>query len=95
MEEPMTASVVTVKTSPLMATSCGRCPRTPRRTVYAKRLREKHMFFSGLLSSREARENKYISHQHRGGVEYQIGITQKNISDFGWTLSLKNGPPIM
>jgi hypothetical protein len=26
--------------------------------------------------------NKYLSHQHRGGIEYQIGITDKNISDF-------------
>lgn len=35
-----------------------------------------------ILSSDEAKSNKYLSHQHRGGIEYQIGITDKNISDF-------------
>lgn len=35
-----------------------------------------------VLSSAEAKNNRYISHQHRGGIEYQIGITDKNISDF-------------
>lgn len=36
-----------------------------------------------VLSSREVKENKYYSPQHRGGIEYQIGITEKNISEFG------------
>lgn len=35
-----------------------------------------------VMSSQEAKENKYISHQHRGGIEYQIGITEKNITEF-------------
>jgi len=35
-----------------------------------------------VLSSREVKENKYYSPQHRGGIEYQIGITEKNISEF-------------
>lgn len=35
-----------------------------------------------VLSTKEVRKNKYISHQHRGGVEYQIGITDKNLSAF-------------
>ena len=35
-----------------------------------------------VMSSKEAKKNKYISHQHRGGIEYQIGITDKNLSDF-------------
>ncbi len=35
-----------------------------------------------VLTNSEVKENKYISHQHRGGVEYQIGITHKNISEF-------------
>jgi len=35
-----------------------------------------------VMTSREAKESKYISHQHRGGIEYQIGITEKNIADF-------------
>lgn len=35
-----------------------------------------------VMTSKEAKRNKYISHQHRGGIEYQIGITDKNISDF-------------
>jgi len=35
-----------------------------------------------VLSSQEVRENKHLSHQHRGGVEYQIGVTEKNISLF-------------
>lgn len=36
-----------------------------------------------VMSSKEVKKNKYISHQHRGGIEYQIGITDKNISEFG------------
>ena len=35
-----------------------------------------------VMSSKEAKGNKYISHQHRGGIEYQIGITDKNIAEF-------------
>ncbi len=35
-----------------------------------------------VLSSSEAKSNPYISHQHRGGIEYQIGITERNIKDF-------------
>lgn len=35
-----------------------------------------------ILSRDEAKSNKYLSHQHRGGIEYQIGITDKNISEF-------------
>lgn len=35
-----------------------------------------------VLSRKEVRENKYLSHQHRGGIEYQIGITEKNIAEF-------------
>jgi len=35
-----------------------------------------------VLSNEEVKTNPYISHQHRGGVEYQIGVTEKNISQF-------------
>ena len=35
-----------------------------------------------VMTSKEAKESKYISHQHRGGIEYQIGVTDKNIADF-------------
>lgn len=35
-----------------------------------------------ILSRKEIKKNKYLSHQHRGGIEYQIGITDKNIKDF-------------
>jgi len=35
-----------------------------------------------VLSRDDVKLNKYLSHQHRGGIEYQIGITHKNISDF-------------
>ncbi|MFQ6091479.1 MAG: hypothetical protein ACE5OR_02170 [bacterium] len=35
-----------------------------------------------VLSSKEVKENKYYSPQHRGGIEYQIGITDKNIAEF-------------
>lgn len=35
-----------------------------------------------VMSSKEAKNSEYISHQHRGGIEYQIGITDKNISTF-------------
>ena len=35
-----------------------------------------------VLSNEEAKSNDYLSHQHRGGIEYQIGITHRNISEF-------------
>lgn len=35
-----------------------------------------------VFSNDEVTKNKYLSHQHRGGIEYQIGITDKNITDF-------------
>jgi hypothetical protein len=35
-----------------------------------------------VFSNEEVKSNKYLSHQHRGGIEYQIGITNKNIKDF-------------
>jgi hypothetical protein len=35
-----------------------------------------------VLSSKEVKVNKYYSPQHRGGIEYQIGITDKNIVEF-------------
>lgn len=35
-----------------------------------------------VLTNEEVKTNPYISHQHRGGLEYQIGITEKNISKF-------------
>jgi len=35
-----------------------------------------------VLSREQVKANKYLSHQHRGGIEYQIGITEKNIAEF-------------
>jgi len=35
-----------------------------------------------VLSSDDVKSNRYLSHQHRGGIEYQIGITDKNILEF-------------
>jgi len=35
-----------------------------------------------VFSDEQVRNNRYLSHQHRGGIEYQIGITDKNIRDF-------------
>ncbi len=35
-----------------------------------------------VMSYREVNECDYLSHQHRGGIEYQIGITNKNVADF-------------
>ncbi len=35
-----------------------------------------------VLSNEQVKSNPYLSHQHRGGIEYQIGITNKNISAF-------------
>jgi len=35
-----------------------------------------------VLSRDEVKENPYLSHQHRGGIEYQIGVTHKNLDSF-------------
>ena len=35
-----------------------------------------------VMSNEEVKENNYLSHQHRGGIEYQIGIRNKNIQEF-------------
>lgn len=35
-----------------------------------------------VLSIKDVKTNKYLSHQHRGGVEYQIGITDRNLAEF-------------
>jgi len=35
-----------------------------------------------VLSNEEAKSSDHLSHQHRGGIEYQIGITHKNSSEF-------------
>lgn len=35
-----------------------------------------------VMSNEQVKTNQYLSHQHRGGIEYQIGITNKNISAF-------------
>jgi hypothetical protein len=35
-----------------------------------------------VLSNEEVKKSRYLSHQHRGGVEYQIGITRENLSEF-------------
>jgi len=35
-----------------------------------------------VMSNEDAKRNEYLSHQHRGGIEYQIGITNKNIQEF-------------
>jgi len=35
-----------------------------------------------VITNEQVKNNKYRSHQHRGGVEYQIGITDRNIRDF-------------
>ena len=35
-----------------------------------------------VMSAEEVKSNKYLSHQHRGGIEYQIGITDRNIVEF-------------
>jgi len=35
-----------------------------------------------VMSNEDAKSSEYLSHQHRGGIEYQIGITNKNISNF-------------
>jgi len=35
-----------------------------------------------VLSTQEIASDPFLSHQHRGGVEYQIGVTDKNIAEF-------------
>lgn len=35
-----------------------------------------------VMSRKEIKKNRYLSSQHRGGIEYQIGITHKNITEF-------------
>ena len=35
-----------------------------------------------VMSRQEIKKNKYLSPQHRGGIEQQIGITDKNIDEF-------------
>ncbi len=35
-----------------------------------------------VMSKEEIKKNKYLSPQHRGGIEYQIGMTHKNIAEF-------------
>jgi len=35
-----------------------------------------------VMSNDEVKSNKYLSHQHRGGVEYQIGIKDTNLHEF-------------
>ena len=35
-----------------------------------------------VMSNEEVKLNDYLSHQHRGGIEYQIGIRDKNIHEF-------------
>ena len=35
-----------------------------------------------VLSHDAVKSSPFLSHQHRGGVEYQIGITKKNIAAF-------------
>ena len=35
-----------------------------------------------VISNDEVKMNKYLSHQHRGGIEYQIGVTHRNIREF-------------
>lgn len=35
-----------------------------------------------VLSKKEVKRHPSISHQHRGGIEFQIGITDKNMANF-------------
>mgnify|MGYP000954739155 CR=1 FL=1 len=35
-----------------------------------------------VLTNKEVKVHPSRSHQHRGGIEYQIGITEKNIQEF-------------
>lgn len=36
-----------------------------------------------VVSNEDVKRNEYLSHQHRGGIEYQIGVTDKNLQEFG------------
>lgn len=35
-----------------------------------------------IMSADKVKKNPYLSHQHRGGIAYPIGITHKNIHAF-------------
>ena len=35
-----------------------------------------------VLSNSQVQMNPFLSHQHRGGIEYQIRITDRNIREF-------------
>jgi hypothetical protein len=35
-----------------------------------------------VLTNKQAKSNPYLSHQHRGKTEYQIGMTDRNIREF-------------
>lgn len=35
-----------------------------------------------VLSNEEVKQNDFLSHQHRGGIEYQIGIRNTNVQEF-------------
>jgi hypothetical protein len=35
-----------------------------------------------VVSNNEVKASRNLSHQHRGGIEYQIGITHSNIAEF-------------
>jgi len=35
-----------------------------------------------VMSNEDVKTSKYLSHQHRGGIEYQIGVTDKNLHEF-------------
>ena len=35
-----------------------------------------------VLSNDQVKNNRFLSHQHRGGVEYQIGVKDNNINEF-------------
>lgn len=35
-----------------------------------------------VMSNDDVKHNTYLSHQHRGGIEYQIGIRDRNIQEF-------------
>jgi hypothetical protein len=34
------------------------------------------------ISNENVKTSAYLSHQHRGGIEYQIGVTEKNLHEF-------------
>ena len=41
-----------------------------------------NMIVYWVMSNDEVKQNTYLSHQHRGGIEYQIGIRERNIQEF-------------